>query len=104
MERGTRGSPPSAPASGRETLFFVPPSLPGEPCPVELWELTLTNTGDRPVTLRTFSYAELSFTDAMADLTNLDWTGHVVERPLRRRAEGDPGDDAVPAHHHALCQ
>ncbi len=62
-----------------ETLFFVPPSLPGEPSPVELWELTLTNTGDRPVTLRTFSYAELSFTDAMADLTNLDWTGHVVD-------------------------
>ena len=61
-----------------ETLYFVPPSRPDEPCPVELWELRLTNTGERPVTLRTFSYIELSFTDAMGDLHNLDWTGHVV--------------------------
>jgi cellobiose phosphorylase len=61
-----------------ETLYFVPPSRPGEPCPVELWDLRLTNTGERPVTLRTFSYVELSFIDAMGDLHNLDWTGHVV--------------------------
>ena len=61
-----------------ETLYLVPPSGPEEPCPVELWELRLTNTGTLPVTLRTFSYVELSFADAMADLNNLDWTGHVV--------------------------
>ncbi len=61
-----------------ETLYFVPPSRPDEPCPVELWDLRLTNIGDRPVTLRTFSYVELSFSDAMGDLHNLDWTGHVM--------------------------
>ena len=61
-----------------ETLYFVPPGDPDEPCPVELWELRLTNRGDRPVTLRTFSYIELSFADAMGDLHNLDWTGQVV--------------------------
>ena len=61
-----------------ETLYFVPPSGPDDPCPVELWELRLTNTGDRPVVLRTFSYVELSFADTMADLHNLDWTGHVL--------------------------
>jgi cellobiose phosphorylase len=61
-----------------ETLYFVPPAGPEEPCPVELWELRLTNTGDRPVQLRTFSYVELGYPDAMGDLHNLDWTGQVV--------------------------
>jgi cellobiose phosphorylase len=61
-----------------ETLFFVPLSARDEPCPVELWELRLTNLGDGPVTLRTFSYVELSFADAMGDLHNLDWTAHVL--------------------------
>jgi cellobiose phosphorylase len=61
-----------------ETLYFVPPGGPDDPCPVELWELRLTNTGDRPLVLRTFSYVELSFPDAIGDLHNLDWTGHVV--------------------------
>jgi len=61
-----------------ETLYFVPPSRSDEPCPVELWELRLTNLGDKPVSLRTFSYIELSFAEAMNDLHNLDWTGHVT--------------------------
>src|ERR1019366_395497 len=61
-----------------ETLYFVPPGGADDPCPVERWERRLTNTGDQPVVLRTFSYVELSFPDAMGDLNNIDWTGHVV--------------------------
>ena len=61
-----------------QTLFFVPPGPEEDPCPLELWELLLTNTRAERVTLRTFSYVELSFPDAMGDMHNLDWTAHVV--------------------------
>ena len=61
-----------------ETLYFVPPGGPDAACPVELWELRLTNTGTGPVRLRTFSYVELSYPDAMGDLHNIDWSGHIV--------------------------
>ena len=61
-----------------QTLFLVPPGPGDDPCPLEVWELRLTNLRSEPVTLRTFSYVELSFPDAMGDLHNLDWTAHVV--------------------------
>ncbi len=70
-----------------QTLFFVPPGPEDDPCPLEVWELRLTNLRSEPVTLRTFSYAELSFPDAMGDLHNLDWSAHVVSSrydPKRR--------------------
>jgi cellobiose phosphorylase len=54
-------------------LYFVPPSPPEEECPCELWVLTLRNTTKRSRTLRTFSYAEYSFWDAVLDQQNVDW-------------------------------
>jgi cellobiose phosphorylase len=54
-------------------LYFVPPAPPEEECPCELWVLTLRNTTRRTRTLRTFSYAELSFWDAVIDQQNVDW-------------------------------
>ncbi|MBO0868603.1 MAG: glycosyl transferase [Micromonosporaceae bacterium] len=59
-------------------LYFVPPTTAGDPCPVEAWVLTLENTGDRPRTLRTFSYLEFAYPDAAVDQDNLDWAGHIV--------------------------
>ena len=67
-----------------DIVYFVPPSPPDEACPCELWVLKLRNGGDRARTLRTFSYAELSFYDAMTDQTNLDWGMQI----LRSREEG----------------
>jgi cellobiose phosphorylase len=61
-----------------ELLYFVPPSPVDETCPCELWVLRVRNQGDRPRTLRSFSYAELSFYDAIVDQTNLDWGMHIV--------------------------
>jgi cellobiose phosphorylase len=54
-------------------LYFVPPAPPEETCPCELWVLTLRNTTKRTRTLRTFSYAEYSFWDAIIDQQNIDW-------------------------------
>jgi cellobiose phosphorylase len=56
-----------------ETLYFVPPGVGAE-----LWVLRVRNVSDRPRTLRTFSYAEFSFPDALVDQQNLDWGGHIV--------------------------
>jgi cellobiose phosphorylase len=56
-----------------ETLYFVPP---GEA--VEVWVLRVHNLSDRTRTLRTFSYVEFSFADAVTDQQNLDWGGHIV--------------------------
>jgi cellobiose phosphorylase len=56
-----------------DILYFVPPQGPEESCPCELWVLTLHNTGQRRRTLRTFSYAEYSFWDAVTDQQNVDW-------------------------------
>ena len=66
-----------------ETLYFVPPGQRADPCPIELWRLRLTNTTPRPLRLRTFSYAELSFPDAMNDLHNLDWSAQVLATRYR---------------------
>jgi cellobiose phosphorylase len=61
-----------------ETLYFVPPTPADDPCPAEVWVLHLENRSDRPRTLRTFSYLEFGFYDALADQQNLDWAGHIV--------------------------
>ena len=61
-----------------EVTYFVPLSPVDEPAPVELWVLRVRNTGSAPRRLRSFSYAEFSFADALSDLTNLDWAQHIV--------------------------
>ncbi len=61
-----------------EVAYFVPLSTPDEPAPCELWVLRVRNAGLTPRHLRTFSYAEFSFADAMNDQTNLDWSQHIV--------------------------
>ncbi len=61
-----------------ELLYFVPPADGDGPIPCELWVLRLRNTGARPRRLRTFSYAEFSFADAVADQQNLDWAQHIL--------------------------
>ncbi|MFB6152024.1 MAG: GH36-type glycosyl hydrolase domain-containing protein [Haloarculaceae archaeon] len=65
-----------------EMLYFVPL---GEDC--ELWSLTLENESDETKTLQAYSYVEFSFPDAMADQTNLDWTGQI----MRARVDEDDG-------------
>ncbi len=57
-----------------EILYFVPP---GE-VPCELWVLRVRNESERRRTLRTFSYVELSYRDAVIDGQNLDWGQHIV--------------------------
>jgi cellobiose phosphorylase len=61
-----------------EVLYFVPP---GNGC--ELWVLTVRNLGTSPKSLRAFTYAELSFPDAVIDQTNLDWGSHIMRAELR---------------------
>ena len=61
-----------------EMLYFVPLSPMDEPVPCELWVLKVRNAGSTPRKLRSFSYVEFSFADAINDLTNLDWAQHIV--------------------------
>jgi cellobiose phosphorylase len=61
-----------------EITYFVPLSQPDEPAPCELWVLRIKNAGTVRRRLRTFSYAEFSFADAMNDMVNLDWAQHIV--------------------------
>ena len=61
-----------------DMLYFVPPTESDDACPCELWVLRVANKSNRQRTLRTFSYAEFSFSDAMIDLTNLDWAAHIL--------------------------
>lgn len=60
-----------------ELLYFVPP-LAYAPYPCELWVLRVKNVGQNLRRLRTFSYAEFSYYDAVVDQTNLDWGMHIV--------------------------
>ena len=64
-------------------LYFVPPAPKDESCPCELWVLTLKNTGKKPRKLRTFSYVEFSFRDALGDQLNLDWCQHILEARVK---------------------
>lgn len=61
-----------------EIVYFVPPALGGDPWPCELWVLRVRNASGRPRRLRTFSYVELSFPDAVVDQQNLDWAQHIL--------------------------
>lgn len=54
-------------------LYFVPP---GATC--EVWVLRVKNMGRRMRRLRSFSYAEFSYWDAIIDQQNLDWGAHIV--------------------------
>lgn len=64
-------------AIASELTYFVPP---GTSC--EVWVLRLRNVGDDVRVLRTFSYVELSYQDALMDQQNLDWAQHVVSSGL----------------------
>ena len=59
--------------------YFVPPVLDFEESPVELWVMKIKNIGLQERVLRSFSYIEFSFYDAMIDQQNLDWGGHIVQ-------------------------
>lgn len=59
-------------------LYFVPPAAADEPAPCEVWVLRLKNETERTRSLRSFSYAELSYPDANIDTTNLDWGQQIV--------------------------
>jgi cellobiose phosphorylase len=61
-----------------EVLYFVPPTPREDPCPAELWVLRLANRATTSADLQLFSYVELSYVDALGDMTNLDWAGHIV--------------------------
>jgi|YNPBryantNP2012_1023418.scaffolds.fasta_scaffold00627_10 cellobiose phosphorylase len=60
-----------------ELLYFVPP-MSYAPYPCELWVLRVKNVGEGIRRLRTFSYVEFSYYDAIVDQTNLDWGMHIV--------------------------
>jgi cellobiose phosphorylase len=64
-------------------LYFVPPAPADEPCPCELWVLKVKNVGKKPRTLRSFSYVEFSFRDALGDQLNLDWCQHILEARVK---------------------
>jgi cellobiose phosphorylase len=59
-------------------LYFVPFSPLYPECPLEVWSLTLENKSRKSRTIRSFSYVELSFWDALNDLHNLDWAAHIL--------------------------
>jgi cellobiose phosphorylase len=66
-----------------ELLYFVPPTTKDDPCPCELWVMRVTNNSNKPRLLRSFSYVEFSFWDAIIDQTNLDWGGHIVHSTMQ---------------------
>lgn len=66
-----------------EILYFVPLTHDDEDCPCELWVMRVKNEGNRKRNLRSFSYVEFSFYDAIIDTTNLDWGGHIVHSRMR---------------------
>jgi cellobiose phosphorylase len=68
-------------------VYFVPQTTETDPCPAELWMLRLHNGSTRPRTIRTFSYVEFGYTDAVADQTNLDWAGHIMVSHYDESAE-----------------
>jgi cellobiose phosphorylase len=53
-------------------LYFVPPEYS-----CEVWVLNIQNNSKETRRLRSFSYAEFSFFDALTDLNNLDWGAHI---------------------------
>lgn len=67
-------------------LYFVPDGERESDCPCEAWVLRVRNEGGRPRTLRTFSYVEFGYWDAVVDQQNLDWGMHIVHSCQREGA------------------
>lgn len=62
-----------------EVLYFVPAEDPATDCaPGEIWLLRVRNLGPRPRYLRSFTYAEFSYWDAIVDQQNMDWGMHIL--------------------------
>jgi len=61
-----------------EVLYFVPPTPASDPAPCELWVLKIKNESEQERTLRSFSYVEFLYPDALVDMTNLDWGAHIL--------------------------
>lgn len=61
-----------------ELLYMVPMTtdVGDEAC--EFWLLTLKNESQRTRKIRSFSYVEFSFYDAIIDQQNMDWGMHIV--------------------------
>ena len=53
-------------------LYFIP-----KKSDLELWVFHLKNNSSKPRNIRTFSYVEFSYYDALTDLNNLDWGAHI---------------------------
>ena len=70
---GVRASPPLGAGEG-----------PGVGVPHELWVLRLRNASDRPRRLRTFTYAEFCYWDALTDQQNLDWGQQIMQARCRQ--------------------
>ncbi len=69
-----------------ELLYFVPPGGADGPCPCELWVIRIRNAGAVARRLRTFSYVEFGYFDAVSDQQNLDWSQHIVSSQLEGSA------------------
>ena len=69
-----------------QVLYFVPPAGSDEACPCEIWALRIVNTGPSTRRLRTFTYVEFSFGDAVSDQQNLDWSQHIVSSRFEHNA------------------
>lgn len=67
-------------------LYFVPIGqfVPDVPC--EFWVMRLKNSSDRDRLIRTFSYVEFCFFDAMIDQQNFDWGMHIVQSSYKAGA------------------
>jgi cellobiose phosphorylase len=61
-----------------QILYFIPPRDNQDSYPCELWRMRVKNIGTSKRVLRTFSYVELCYWDAITDQTNLDWGMHIV--------------------------
>jgi cellobiose phosphorylase len=61
-----------------EILYFVPPKVVFGGCACELWVVKIKNIDTRSRYIRSFSYVEFSFLDAIIDQQNFDWGGHIV--------------------------
>ncbi len=59
-------------------LYFVPLNDSADCAPCELWIMRVKNNSRRPRRLRSFTYAEFCFWDALNDQNNLDWAQHIV--------------------------
>jgi cellobiose phosphorylase len=59
-------------------VYFVPLTDPSDTCPCEVWLCEVRNASDKRRRVRTWSYVEFGYSDAVTDQQNLDWAGHIV--------------------------